>query len=246
MAYTRAQIRDLIRQRCDLENTTAQTDTEINMLINDSARYVHDFLIGAYGERYAMTAYPLTTVAGVSLYAIGSRVIPVAADKFYRPIALKLRIDGISYPLTSYETAGSTTMADLSGAGTSMSWGLGSLPRYNLSIVEDDYWYLYFDPAPDTVHTVEIFYHPTAPQYTADSGSGGVVYLPHTDLLVVEAAIRMKTKEERDASSLKEERALIQKRIEDWTSPVDTANPMQTLRASNRSSRAIWRRERMF
>ncbi len=246
MAYTRAQVRDLVRQRCDLENTTAQVDTELNSHINDAAKYVHDFLISAYGEQYAVFDDIFSTIAGVSEYGVGEISSPAIAATFYRPVAFKLRVDGISYPLGSYDLAGATSYANSSGAGTSVAWGSGYLPRYHISQNASDLWVLRFDPPPDTVHTVEVYYHPTAPQYTADSGAGGVVQLPHVDLLIVEAAIRVKTKEERDASSLKEERALIQKRIEDWTSPIDLANPPQTVRAPNHFGRAIWRRERVF
>lgn len=239
MAYTRAQVRSLVQQRCDIENATHQQNSEFNNHLNDAARYVHDFLISTYGNRYALKTEQFLTTAGVSDYHLETVTGVVTGNLIndcYRVASVKLRVDDIDYPLGSYE--------DMDGPryNSSQSWGPGYLPEYLVHYDLDSTSDIIFSPKPDAAYTILLQYHPVAPEYTSDSA---VVSLPHTDLLIIEACIRAKDKEERDASRFMQERALIEKRIEDRASPVDHANPPQTIRAAG-GGRAIWRRERVF
>ncbi len=242
MAYTRAQVRDKIRQQCDLENVTTQTDTELNEHINDAASDVHAFLIATLGARYAYAASTMSTIAGQSLYVLGTGSSPLIADDFHRLIAVKLRVDGISYPLGSFEIEDTATYGGAAGTGTGHSWGPGNMPRYAIEQQRDGSFRLLFEPPPDAINTVEIIYHPGPPTWISDALEVGIPWL---ELLIVEACIRVKRKEERDASNFERERAIIQKRVEDWASPVDRANPPRTIRAPGRFS-PLWRRGRWF
>ena len=231
MAYTRAQVATLIRQRCDIENTTAQVDSEISNHIQDAANYVHDFLIGTYKDKYAVGTDFFVTVPGQALYT-PSNVI----GDLYIPLSVRLQFDGESFPLDTFSDLDRVTRT----AGT--SWGAGYMPQYRFQRSIDNDYDIIFDPPPDAAHTVTLRYHTTAPEYTLDNDP---VNIPHTDLLIAEACIRVKTKEERDASLFINERAAIQKRIEDWVGNVDNGNTMQTIVVPRRRQSGS-RRGRLF
>lgn len=230
MSYTRGQIRDLIRQRCGLENTTAQQNSEINNHINDAASYVHDFLIATLKERYAVKSATFSTVASTSTYTLTSY-----ASDLYRPLAVRIPFDNLSIPLDSFDPI------DRIKVSTGLSWGPGALPRYAFVQSSAGVYTLEFDPPPDTAIVVTLQYHPTAPTYVSDSAP---ITIPYPDLLVVEACLRMKDKEDREADGLKTERALIQKRIEDWVGSLDMGAAMGTLRVRRQLS--LGRRDRAF
>lgn len=227
MAYTRQQVRDLVKRRCDMENTTAQTNAEINDHINDAAAYVHDFLISTWGARYSRKTHVVATIANTRAYAL------TAVTDFYKPIRTSLVLDDTGYPLAPYSPE------DRVSHQTAMSWGPGNLPQYDIRQDADGTFTLEFDPIPDAIHSVAILYHPTAPVYTSDSDS---VNIPHVDLLVVEAARRVMFKNQRPTNEYVEDRAMIQKRIEDWAGSVDMGNTWVTMIAP-RGGRAVWRRD---
>jgi len=227
MAYTRAQVRDLIRQRCAIENTTAQVDAELNNHINDATSYSHDFLIATLGEGYSNSSIQIVTIAGVNSYSV------IASD-FYRPIGVRLLYDDLSVPLSRMN------LSDRVVQTTAESWGPGSLPHYAVIMQNDGTFSVSFDPPPDTQHVTQLDYHPVAPTYSSDSA---VVALPHPDLLITEACIRVKVKEERDASFFLSEREAIQRRIESWVGTIDMGEPERT-RVPRRGWRS--RRDRLF
>lgn len=236
MSYTRAQIRDLIKQRCDIEGTTAQQDAEINNHINDAAAYTHDFLIATMGESYAYSTYPLTTTANTAFITV---VDPLLINPdFYRPVRVGVVLDSIEYPLASYSDS------DIIADQVSASWGPGYLPRYKWVFGGSGLIRLWFSPKPDASNiVVNIGFHTNPPVYGSDAN---VVYLPFPDLLIIEACIRIKDKDQRDSSRFMQERQLIQKRIEDWAGTLDRGNPWVTQVARSRFSRAVWRRDRIF
>jgi hypothetical protein len=222
VAYTRLQVRNQIKQRCNLENTSAQQNSEIDTHINDAASYTHDFLIGAWGERYSRQATVFPTVAGTALYTL-------AATNFYKPIRVVATFDNVLYPLKPY------SIMEKIVSMTPRSWDPRWLPEYALNIAAADGTNkIEFYPFPDTVYVVAIEFHPTAPTYSLDAD---LIKIPHVDLLVMEACIRVKDKDERESSRFMQERALIQKRIEDWVGSADLGNVDGTLRTGRFGTR---------
>jgi len=238
VSYTRAQLRDRVRQRADLENTSAQVDAELNDHINEGAAYWHDFLIGVLGERYSLTTVSGSTVAGTSSYNIGSAMTFNCTD-FYRPINARVTFDSLSFPLAAFNPVDEI----LSTAST--SWGADYLPRYAFEQNADGTNKILFDPPPDQAYSITIKYHPAEPVYTAESGAGGVIYMPFPEGIIYKAAIEMKTKERQDASSLEKGLMAIQKRVEDWVGSVDMGEPWTTLRMKS-GGHSRWRRDRIF
>lgn len=230
MAYTRAQVRDLVRQRCDLENTTAQQDTELNNHINDAVVYVHDFLIATLGSRYGAKIANLTATANFDEVSLS------AVTDYYSLISLKLVFDDLRLPLSTYNLETDITTS------TARAWGPGDLPRYSVQISPSSDPIIRIDPKPASNQTLQLTYHITAPVYTDD---GNTVAIPFVDLLVMEACIRVKDKEERDASRFMQERELIKKRIEDWAAQ-DRMTPPVT-QYMPRAGHTPWRpRGRIF
>lgn len=222
MAYTRAQTRTLIRQRTHTEESDAIGDTEIDNHINDSALYVHDFLIQTLGASYAMSEGTLTTATGITTYALNS-----LTPGFYRPFAARLTFDGRSYPL------GAFSPVDEALYTSGLSWGPGSLPRVHYNLAVNSIPSVVFNIAPDTAVDVTFQYHRTAPSYAIDSD---LVEIPYPDLLLAQACHRVKQHEERD-NPFVQECMLIQKRIEDWVGTMDKGNPKGTVRAKRRRGR---------
>jgi hypothetical protein len=231
MAYTLGQLVTLVRQRCDLENTTAQQDAEIKNHLNDAVSVVHDYLIATLKERYAVKSAIFNTVAGSRTYSLTASIPDI-----YRPVAVRVPFDNLSLPLDSFNPI------DRIKVSTGLSWGPGALPRYAWVQNPDSTWVIEFDPPPDTIVTITLQYHPTAPTFT---GNSTPVTIPYPDLVVVEAALRMKDKEDRDPQRLMAERELIKKRIEDWVGSLDMgATTMQTMRVRRQLS--LGRRDRAF
>lgn len=214
--YTRAQIRELIRQRTHTEESDAISDAEINNHINDSASYVHDFLIQTLGASYAMSVDDITTVAGTSVYALNS-----LSPAFYRPFRASLTFDGMSYPLGNWSPVDEIIYT------SGISWGPGSLPRVHYNLAIDSIPSVSFNVAPDAAVTVTFLYHCVAPTYDDDADD---IEIPYPDLLIAQACHRVKQHEERDNPFVLE-CAQIQKRIEDWVGTMDKGNPKGTLRA---------------
>lgn len=79
MAYRRVQLKNIIRQRCDLENTTFETETELDQHINDAAAVLHDLLISCAGENYAIATTTVTTAAGTKTTRLRLRI---STDRF--------------------------------------------------------------------------------------------------------------------------------------------------------------------
>lgn len=223
---TRAEVRTLIRRRCDLENTTDQVDAEIDIHINDSARVLHDLLIAIAGPIYNRVKGSFTTVAGTAAYALAS--IP----DFYKPIRVSIPYNGRDYPLGSYSEEGDIKET------LSSPWAPGCWPRYCLAFDKDSTLGIEFDKPADMVRTVNLAYHSLAPTYATD---GANVTIPFVDYLVMEACVRVKDKEERERSHFERERESIKERITNWGATFDQASAWGTIDVSHQQRRS-WRR----
>lgn len=229
--YQRVDLKRIIRQRTDLENTTFETDVELNGHINDAAAALHDLLISCAGSSYAVDSSSFNTSPSTTTYSLASN------PDILQLVRVSTPFDDLDYPISRYEKEGIISKT------VKTSWGPGYLPRYNARKGIDGYWEIEFEPPPDKVTPVNLLYHVQPPEYTTDAD---YVRIPFADYIVVEACLRIKDKEDRDTLRLERERAAIQKRIEDWGATFDQANPPRTVDAPSRYSRAIWRRERVF
>ncbi len=236
MPITREELRNLIHQRCDIENSGFETDAETNHHINFAVSVVHDYLITTFENSYAVKSILITTVAGTSGYDLGS--------DFHRPISISMEIDGFYVPLNRFEDA------DVILVSTPESWGIGNMPEYTLvdtsfSTATYNNWGIQFNPPPDSVKNVLVKYHQTAPEF--DNDTDEIFYQRNViDLIIIEACLRIKDKEEREVTRLMQERSKIEERIKDWASPIDRLNPHGTIDIYNRTGWFDWRHKRLF
>lgn len=224
MAYTVAQVMDLIRKRCTLENTTHQVNTEILSHINEAARQAHDFYIATFGEHYDVLSVTLPTVAGQGGYDIPVNPVSGTLDFLYLS-NVKLLHDSEYWPLEPFSNYDQILQTQ------SMPWAATDRPKYLYRKSSTGHTII-FDPPPDSVYQVRIEYHPEAPVYA----EGDTINLPYPELLITIACILVKLKERQDGSFFVAERQMIEKRIEDRVSSLDTGAPARTLRAGGRRS----------
>ncbi len=69
---TLEEIRDLCRERADMEENEFVTDSTFNSHINASLAELHDLLIAAYADDYYMNEYDFTSTQDVKTYAFPS------------------------------------------------------------------------------------------------------------------------------------------------------------------------------
>lgn len=214
MAYQRIQFKQIIRQRCDLENTTFETEVELDRLINDCVVELHDLLISCAGSNYSKATGSITTTVGVADYQI-------AAADFYRPIRISTSFDSFDYPLHRFETEGVISNS------SSNSWGPDILPRYSMYLDSASVWHISFNPPPDRITTVNLTYHTTPPVYVNDTD---VISIPYAAAYIpLAAALVIKDKEDRDSLTVERKLESVRKKIEDWGATFDRAQPFQTI-----------------
>lgn len=219
VTYTLETLRAAIRRRADLENTDFELDAEIDEEVNSSIDDLHDLLISTLGERYALKTDTLAVVSGTSDYALG-------ISDFYRLVrcsASGVGSDRADYPLETFENSNEIMLTNPSP----WFWVTG-LPRYQvyqeLDTLTNTYtWRIRFNPVPQRAITVNIFYHPLSPFYANDNDD---ITIPFAEYVILDVAIKMRDKEERDSSRLERERQAVQKRIEEWGAPIDQASPI--------------------
>ncbi len=69
---TLEEIRDLCRERADMEESEFVTDATFNSHINASLAELHDLLVAAYADDYYLNEYDFTTIADTKNYAVPS------------------------------------------------------------------------------------------------------------------------------------------------------------------------------
>lgn len=222
-----------------MENTTAQTDSEINDNINLAAAATHDLMISSAGVTYGIATVTISTVVGQATYQLASA--PISLTDFKTILRVAVVIDSVNYPIARIPLTQAVTWS------TPLSWGPGFLPRYRVDIPVSGAPELVFDPPPDAINTVAIAYHVRAPSYSSDSTNvifGGCDAA--IDWLILDTVMRMKDKEQRTTASFAQERTVIEDRIRSWVGGMDDATPWAAADPPSQYGRAIWRRERSF
>jgi hypothetical protein len=208
---TYAQIAELVRQRADLENSTFVVDGsaasgELYSAIHLAAEQ-HYHQLSSLRDELFLAVGTITTVAGTVAYNLASSNNPYNV----KIIAVRLTVGDYKWPLQPFDATRITTSKN-------HSWGAGLLPRYRHRQSKSTGDYLEFDPPPAGVHTVTVEY---LPEWTKPTTTSETMQLPFPEWVVLDAAIRLAAKEERDASDLVRERELLAQRIQSWAAPTD-------------------------
>jgi hypothetical protein len=210
--YTYENIAELVRQRADLENSTfvvdgAAASGELYNTIHLAAEQHYENLCSLREDMWIRDS-TVVTVAGTAEYALQAVTKKV--------VSVRLLVGDYKYPLRPFNSARVTTTR-------AQSWGISSFPWYSLRLKletasQAKKFHLLFDPPPNGVYTVHYSFIRDWGRPLANSE---LVQLPFPEWIVLDAAIRLAAKEERDASDLVRERELLSKRIETWFAPSD-------------------------
>lgn len=208
MARTRtlAELRAEVRGRADIENDPHVTDAEITRYVNQSIAALHGLLVQASEDDFTATQ-TITTVAGTSGYALGAT--------FYKLISVEATINGFIRQLDRW------TWAEHAVYRNASTWSLVSQPISYRLVGADA---IEFRPTPDGVYTVVVYFAPAAVQLAADGdtydGRDG-----WEEWVVLDSAIKAKTKSEESVTDLVRERAEVMARIMVAFGTKDQARP---------------------
>lgn len=192
-----ATLRSRAQYAADMVNSGFVTTAEWNGYINYGARRLYDVLTSAFGDDYAIKSYSVPLVAGQDTYALPT--------DFFRERAVDVIVAGqnISAQRFMFKDRNKYNWANISWAS------IGCTPLYSIEGAN-----IKFMPAPNITGTgVTLWYIPTLQVYVHGTGSLTSASLVNDDdtidgvngyeeLIVLEAAIRAKLKEDTDASAL--------------------------------------------
>lgn len=226
MARTRtlAELRAEVRARADIENDPHVTDAEVDRFINQSIAALHGLTVQACeGDFISSTTIP--TVAGTFQYTL-----PTA---FYKLVSVEVTANGRTRMIDKWTWPERAIYQDTA------TWnGLTAPLSYRL-IGSDA---IYFAPTPDGVYSVKVWYVVCAQQLSNDAdvfdGRDG-----WEEWVVLDAAIKAKTKSEESVTDLVRERAEVMARILPQMATKDQARPDSVVEVVGRvgpESYGIW------
>jgi len=209
MSVTLLELRTQARQRSDMEQSTFVTDSELNSYINASVAELHDILVQAYGEDYFIKTATFVTVPGTDSYSL---LTSVPDNDLYKMRGVDAKLDTNDFYTLKRFNFNERNKFKHDGV-----WSYLGITAVRYRLVGDN---LIFTPKPDTAVTVKLWYIPKAPKLVLDADTYNDINL-YTEYVVVDAAIKMLTKEESDASVFIAQKAELKKRISEASSNRD-------------------------
>jgi hypothetical protein len=198
MSITLVQLRERSRQRADLQNNDFIEDTELNAYINSSNAELHELLVGAYGTDYKLESHTFTSTVGEDEYDL-------PADFFeLRGIDMYVGGEWHNVHRFNFNERNRSDVAEI---------------KYRLHGDK-----IKFSPIPDTGTQFRLWYTPTATPLTNDSDTLDDVN-NWGEYIIIDAAIKMRIKEESDISALVMQKQSITARIQNIAANRDAAEP---------------------
>ena len=217
-------IRDTVRQRADMVNSSFVTDAELNGYIAASLYELYDLLVQKFGDSYyAAGPYQFTTDGvldqydlpdGTSTYKLPDGT--TTAPAFYKLTGVDLKISGDSWITLRPFVFAERNRWSIPNSQT--AYGVTNL-RYR--VLGSHLW---FTPRPSGGQTLRIWYTPrlaapTADGDTIDGVSGWEEYV------VADACIKALSKEESDPSVFMAQKQALLQRIEAAAENRDAGSP---------------------
>lgn len=205
-ARTLALLRAEVRARADIENDPHVTDAEVDRFINQSAAALHEMIVLACEDDFTGTQV-IPTIAGVATYEFDA--------SFYKLISVELTVNGYTRQIDKWTWAQRALFLNVA------TWGLASQPISYKIVGRDN---IMFAPVPDGVYSVRVWYVPASVDMTdpADTYDGRDGW---EEWVVLDAAIKAKTKAEEDVRTLQAEREQVYGRIAKAFGTKDQARP---------------------
>ena len=188
-------LRTRARQRADQENSGFITDTELNYYLNGSLAELYDLLVSVYDDEYFATSYSFNTIAQTETYAL-----PAA---HYKTLGLDLVLSSTQViPLKKFvfgdRNKYKTALFNLQGS---------ELCRYRLNGSN-----ILLSPIPNSVHSLKLWYIPSFTPLSADGDTFDGIN-GWEEYAIVDAAIKMKIKEDSGIQELSYQKASLLERI---------------------------------
>jgi len=202
MAFkTLAQIREMIRQRADVENNGNHTDDdEVDSLANASIETLHSMLVdGTDGTLFAKNAGVLTK--------LGDNSYQLPSD-FTQLVSLDIK-SGSTYIRSHQADPQDYAQLTLNNYGGQNHYS--HLLRWNTAQGRGE---LFIFPTPANTSDVAVQYIPEPPFLSSDSDTLNWPTFWY-QWVVLDAAVQISIKEESDPSGLMAERQKIEKRVRD-------------------------------
>lgn len=207
---TLSAFRDRARQRADMVNSRFVTDAELNTYINASIDELYDLLIASRGENYYVKSYSFTTSTNVDTYAL-------PADF--------LKLMGVDYVTST--TQAITLKAFRWQERNRFREPFYNTRNYNLMYqVRGDN--LVFIPTPNGNQQIKLWYVPRALDLTTDTSSFDGIN-GWEEYVVIDAAIKMRVKEESPVEELMIAKQDMRSRILSASSGRDSGEPARVV-----------------
>lgn len=207
---TLSTFRDRARQRADMVNSRFVTDAELNTYINASIDELYDLLIASRGENYYVKSYSFTTSTNVDTYAL-------PADF--------LKLMGVDYVTST--TQAITLKAFRWQERNRFREPFYNTRNYNLMYqVRGDN--LVFIPTPNGNQLIKLWYVPRAVDLTTDTASFDGIN-GWEEYVVIDAAIKMRVKEESPVEELMIAKQDMKARILSASSGRDSGEPARVV-----------------
>lgn len=213
---TGQQLIDRIRQRSDQVNSGFVTDSEILNLITVYKREYEDLLVRTFGEDYTATSTTFATVIGQEMYSLST----ITGGTFYKMLGLDI-----------VDTSTPTGWRDLKKYNFHNRNQPSVITPFTLNLTNGDVRYRIFDgnislrPAPSGVTNCKLWWTPQTIAVSATTDSFDDVN-GWSELIVLDASIAIKDKEESDTSVLQNDRQRMVQRITEMAPNRDSGDPM--------------------
>lgn len=203
---TLLELRTRSRQRADMESTGFVQDPELNSYINASYAELYDLLVSKYGSDYFVASpYDFTTTSNVDTYPL-----PVS---FYKLLGVDYKIDSPNWvTLKRFE---------FSERNLPQTWDIYSAEFIRYRVFGNN---ILFSPIPNVPQTMRLWFIPLPDQLTLDTDSFSGIN-GYEEYVIIDAAMKMRIKEESDIQDLLVQKMAMKKRIEDMADARDVGSP---------------------
>jgi len=209
-SVTLLELRNRSRQRADMVNSKFVTDAELNTYVNASNAELYDILINSRGENYFVLSYNFTTSINQDTYALPS--------DFYK-------LMGVDFVTSS--TQAITLKAFRWQERNRFREPFYNVRNYNLmyQVRGDD---LVFIPTPNGSQQIRLWYIPLPQELTLDTDSFNGIN-GYEEYVVIDAAIKMRVKEESPVEELLLAKESMRQRILSASAGRDSGEPARVV-----------------
>lgn len=203
---TLLELRTRARQRADMEATGFVKDPELNSYINASYAELYDLLVACFGSDYFVApAHPFTTTPNTDKYALPT--------DFYKLLGVDIKLDSINWRTVKRFEFSERNIPQIWDNSFYVS------TRYRLNGNN-----ILISPVPTSQAECRAWYIPLPQKLTLDSDSFSGIN-GYEEYVIIDAAIKMLTKEESDTSQLSFDKQALKKRIQDMADSRDVGSP---------------------